>query len=282
MFRKILSSAKNKVKTPKIKFKKGNEQLEEELAARSDEFERKKQEWQDELEEKSEFLYIKSANEQKEEGVSQPLDTAFIEEKDGLPFLKCVFDVKYFKKEDIHLDVEDNQLVLQARTTEDGDDRIYTRTIIRKLDLPKHADPKMMRCDIKNGVLSIEMPFHLPPQKKPAGPNVFPIITDGQGNRKIRLMMFIGTDFTPDDVKVETNGKSLKIRAAYDEEIGKYGRQVTQREFNREYQLPDHLDVDHVTQTFSPDGRLFIEIYLKCEKAFKVEITSEDIDDIQS
>ena len=48
--------------------------------ADAEEFERKKQEWQDELDEMSEFLLLKSTEEQKEEGVEHPVDTAFIGE----------------------------------------------------------------------------------------------------------------------------------------------------------------------------------------------------------
>ena len=44
----------------------------------AEEFERKKAEWQEELDEMSEFLLIKSTEEQKEEGVQTPVDTAFI------------------------------------------------------------------------------------------------------------------------------------------------------------------------------------------------------------
>lgn len=248
------------------------------MMAENEEFERRKQEWQDELEEMSEFLYIKSATEQKEEGVNQPVDTATIEDIDGLPYLKAVFDVKYFRKEDITMQIVDDTLVLQARTTEDKDDRVYTRTIVRKLDLPKYVDTKMTHSEFKNGLLLIEMPFHMPPQRRPQGPNVFPIITDKDGRRKLRLMVYVGVDFTSDDIHIDTNGKSIKIRAAYDEEIGKYGKQVTAHEFNREYLLPEYIEVDEVVSKLAPDGRLFIELYLKDEKPFRCTVQTEEIE----
>ena len=46
--------------------------------ANEEEFERKKKEWQEELDDMSEFLLLKSTEEQKEEGVEHPVDTAFI------------------------------------------------------------------------------------------------------------------------------------------------------------------------------------------------------------
>ena len=63
-----------------------------------DEFQQKKQDWQDELDGMSEFLYIKSTEEQKEEGVENPVDTAYVVEKDGMPVLRAVFDVHHFKR----------------------------------------------------------------------------------------------------------------------------------------------------------------------------------------
>jgi len=49
----------------------------------------------------SEFLVLKSTEEQKEEGVDQPVDTAFIEDRDGMPILKASFDVHHFKPDEV-------------------------------------------------------------------------------------------------------------------------------------------------------------------------------------
>jgi len=66
----------------------------------------------------SEFLVIKSAQEQREEGVEQPVDTAYIGERDGMPVLKAVFDVHHFHTDDIELCVENDELTLEAVNTE--------------------------------------------------------------------------------------------------------------------------------------------------------------------
>jgi len=50
----------------------------------------------------SEFLVLKSTEEQKEEGVDEPVDTAFIEDRDGMPILKASFDVHHFKADEVN------------------------------------------------------------------------------------------------------------------------------------------------------------------------------------
>lgn len=49
-------------------------------AANAEELERRKQVWQEELDTMSEFLVIKSTEEQREEGVERLVDTAFVGE----------------------------------------------------------------------------------------------------------------------------------------------------------------------------------------------------------
>jgi len=49
----------------------------------------------------SEFLVLKSTEEQKEEGVDEPVDTAFIEDRDGMPILKASFDIHHFKPDEV-------------------------------------------------------------------------------------------------------------------------------------------------------------------------------------
>ena len=56
---------------------------------------------QEELDQMSEFLVLKSTEEQKEEGVDEPVDTAFIEDRDGMPILKASFDVHHFKADEV-------------------------------------------------------------------------------------------------------------------------------------------------------------------------------------
>ena len=54
----------------------------------------------------SDFLVLKSTEEQRAEGVECPVDTAFMEDQDGLPILKAVFDMRHFRPSDVKLTVE--------------------------------------------------------------------------------------------------------------------------------------------------------------------------------
>ena len=56
---------------------------------------------QEELDQMSEFLVLKSTEEQKDEGVETPVDTAYIEDRDGMPILKAIFDVHHFKPDEV-------------------------------------------------------------------------------------------------------------------------------------------------------------------------------------
>lgn len=228
----------------------------------------------------SDFLVLKSTETQKAEGVVHPVDTAYIDDRDGMPILKAVFDVSQFRPEDVHLDASDDQLVLIARGTDDSREcSIFRKTMIRRLDLPKFVEAKMMHCELsKDGVLTVEMPFHLPAQRRPPGPSVVPIVTDDDGRRKIRFSAHIGPDFTADDVQVALlDGNQLQMTAFYDAEIGYYGSQVTQRRLQRTFRLPQSVKVDAVHHSLSPDGFLKFEIVLVKEGPYKWEVTTEEL-----
>lgn len=227
----------------------------------------------------SEFLVLKSTEEQKEEGVEKPVDTAYIDDRDGMPVLKAVFDIHHFHPDQVHLSfTEDNHLILEARANDDRDVAVFKKTMLRRMELPKHVDTKMMRCDVSDaGILTIEMPFHLPPQRRPGGPSVVPIEEDADGRKKIRFTLLIGSDFCSDDVKVTANGKKLIIEARYDVAIGKYGEMCRERDFKKEFEIPDTIEVESVHHVLSPDGRLFVELLLKPKPPYKCDVTTEDI-----
>lgn len=276
VFKKFLSATKNKMKASNIKVKGGPgtscTQEDEE------EFEARKHEWQEELDQMSEFLILKSTEEQKDDGVDQPVDTAYIDDRDGMPMLKAVFDVHHFKPEEVQLSVEEGQLTLIAQCLDDRESAVFKKTMIRKVDLPKYVDHKMMHCDLDpTGVLTIEMPFHLPPQRRPQGPSVVPIVDDGDGSRKIRLSFFIGPDFTADDVRVEKTGQRLVVTASYDAEIGVYGFQVTQREFRKELRLPEHCQVERVEHSLTAEGKLHVDLILRSDRPYKCQVTTEEL-----
>jgi len=86
----------------------------------------------------SSFLVLKSTEEQRAEGVQRLVDTAYIEDKDGMPMLKAVFDIRHFSPDDVQLNVEGDQLILTAQCLDDTREcSIFKKTMIRKIDLPK-------------------------------------------------------------------------------------------------------------------------------------------------
>jgi len=51
---------------------------------------------------KSEFLLIKSSEEQLlTDEAGSPVDTAYVTERDGLPILRAVFDVRHFRPDEV-------------------------------------------------------------------------------------------------------------------------------------------------------------------------------------
>lgn len=146
------------------------------------------------------------------------------------------------------------------------EDKTYRKKIIRKLNLPKFVDPKMMRCEMsEQGIVTVEMPFHLPPVKKPEGPNVYPIMTDADGRRKICLAFSVGLSFTSDNITVDTDGQRLSIRASRAAIFDKYGQVTPGPDLKKEFILPDYIEVDNLSHVFT-DGKLTIDVFLKDEK----------------
>ncbi|ESO09886.1 hypothetical protein HELRODRAFT_190314 [Helobdella robusta] len=274
--KKFLKGTKNKIKTSKSA-KKSEDELDE-----NEEFRKRKQQWQIDLEEMSEFLVIKSTEEQKQDGVSELIDTAFIDDRDGLPVLKAVFDLHHFQTDDVTVEIENDQLLLVAQCNDDSREcSFFRKTMIRRLDLPKYVETRQLKCYLSpTNILTLEMPFHLPAQKKPSGPGIVPIEYDSLGRRKIKLRVPIGKEFVSDEVEVNmTDGQHLTIKACYNEEVGHYGSEITRRCIDKTFKLPDKLigKVEAVDYYLAADGTLNIEIYLKKEQSYKCQISREEI-----
>ena len=254
----------------------------EEVELSSEELEsaKRRQEWQDEMQEISEeFLLLKSTNEQQEEGMHPIVDSATVCDVDDLPTLRLTFDVHSFRIDDVILDVKENLLTLEASGEDEKNIALYRKKMLRKVELPPCVDSKHMYCDLTpTGFLYIMMPLYLPPQRRPSGMGVAPVITDANGLRKIRLSFPLGEEFTSDDVMVQLNDRLLTIRASYCAMYGKYGRQMASREIFREFRLPNNLDVERVDHYLSVGGRLYLEITLKkLDQHYRCHLTAEEL-----
>jgi len=89
--------------------------------------------------------------------------------------------------------------------------------MIRRIDLPDYVETRWMHCRLgctpdTSSQLTIELPFHLPPQRRPTpGPGIVPIVTDADGRRLIRFAVPIGPDFTVDEISVEVDSAARQV-----------------------------------------------------------------------
>lgn len=257
------------------------EEEKEDLALATKELERLVKKIEADRAEMKKFLVIKSTQQQKREGVERPVDTAYVENEDGRLWLRAVFDVHHFQPDEIEVKVENRQLQVKAQGLDDRETALFRKTMIRKIDLPDNVDVDATKCEQteEGGILTVSMPFHLPPSEhKPTGPATVPIITEN-GRRLIRLGIMIGPDFTMDDLKVEAEGQRLLIRASYDAEIGLEGAQVTRHELRKEFQLPEHIEVDEVSYELNKAGVLGVQILLKDnqQQLYRCNVTTEEV-----
>ena len=89
--------------------------------------------------------------------------------------------------------------------------------MLRRIDLPDFVETRWMYCQLGRTTdtasrLTIELPFHLPPQRRPTpGPGIVPIVTDANGHRLIRFAVPIGPDFTVDEIAVEVDSAARQV-----------------------------------------------------------------------
>lgn len=65
--------------------------------------------------------------------------------------------------------VENDQLILHAENIEERDVAVFKKTMIRKVDLPGFVDGKRLHCVRESDLLTVSLPIHLPPKKRPPG-----------------------------------------------------------------------------------------------------------------
>lgn len=78
-------------------------------------------------------------------------------------------------------------------------------------------------------------------------------------------------------VQVEAEGQRLFIRASYDAEIGLQGAQVTRHELRKDFQLPEHIEVDEVSYELNKAGVLEVQILLKDKQQYRCNVTTEEV-----
>ena len=85
--------------------------------------------------------------------------------------------------------------------------------MLRSVDLPEQAEVDALTYHIDaDGVLTAQMPLHLPPRRDEPPPGVVPIVTDADGRRLIRFAVPIGPDFAVDEVAVDVDPAARQVR----------------------------------------------------------------------
>ncbi|CAF4548123.1 unnamed protein product, partial [Rotaria magnacalcarata] len=126
------------------------------------------------------------------------------------------------------------------------------REFRREIGLPDGADPKNLTNTLDNdGILTINIPVsdYRPPLTPTYQTQQFNLPTNINTNDSSAVadqqlkLTFDLSGYKPDDVCVKVNDNVLKVQASH---VENSGRNQTNREYMREYVLPDWVDVDNL------------------------------------
>ncbi|CAF1300097.1 unnamed protein product [Rotaria sp. Silwood1] len=184
---------------------------------------------------------------------------------DGIKNVTYKFDLNQFAPEDIAIQVNDTMLKVTAvKQQRDGRNSTH-HEFRREIGLPDGADPKNLTNTLSaDGVLTIEIPVrdYRPPltptyqsQQYNLPTNINTNDSYSFGDQQLKLTFDL-SGYKPDDVSVKVNDNVLKVQASHVDNTA--GNQIN-REYMREYVLPDWVDVDNLRAKMSEDSTLTIE-----------------------
>ena len=235
--------------------------------------ERRRREWEDEVEKmRSDFFKLKPNETRRGSSEnlleSRPLNDIFYDDTGTGNKKFCVsFEVSEFRPEEISVRTQEHKLIVHAKHEEKGDGRSLSREFSRTVDIPKHVDPDRLSCCLSNdGVLQIEAPVPAPQysriedalRRSGAVPQTRagPVVQQQDGSKKFRIVVDIGTDYLPQDVSVKTIDKKLVLQAKHEEKS--QGRSSS-KSLSREFDLPESVEPNSVTASMTGDGKLILE-----------------------
>lgn len=82
------------------------------------------------------------------------------------------------------------------------------------------------------------------------------LVTEDDASRKMKFVVDVGPEFTPDDISVKTIDRKLAVTARHEERSE--GR-TSMREFSKEFELPEDVDPNSVVASMTDDGKLILE-----------------------
>ncbi|CAF0767013.1 unnamed protein product [Adineta ricciae] len=185
---------------------------------------------------------------------------------DGTKNVTYKFNLSEFAPEDIAIQVNDTMLKVSALRQERDGRTSNHREFKREIGLPDGADAKKLTNTLSaDGILTIQIPVrdYRPPLTPTHQPHQFNLPTNlssndsySVGDQQLKLTFDL-SGYKPDDVSVKVNDNVLKVQAVHIDNTR--GNQIN-REYMREYVLPDWVDVDNLRAKMSEDSTLTVEV----------------------
>ncbi len=235
-----------------------------------DDLETHRGEWKSEVEKMIEGLRIERAVQENAKingtlGRGEQAKNGFVDESSGQPVFKAFVDVSEYPPSGLSVTVDklQNKLIVTAKKpSEPGN---ITRSFTQKVSLPRYSDEGRIRTKLsKEGILCIEVPllFYFEPEKRKAKSFINQVKTGPRGGKSIEILVNVGQDVRPWELKVRVNEKGELLIHAEKEKETKSGDTVRHRELIKRYILPQHADVTRISSHLGDDGRLAVNIPL--------------------
>jgi len=185
---------------------------------------------------------------------------------DGTKNVTYKFNLSEFAPEDIAIQINDTMLKVSALRQERDGHSTSHREFKREIGLPDGADAKRLTNTLSaDGILTIQIPVrdYRPPTTPTQSSTAFHLPTNlgennsyAVGDQQLKLTFDL-SGYRPDDVSVKVNENVLKVQAVHIDNTR--GNQIN-REYLREYVLPEWVDVDQLRAKLSEDSTLTVEV----------------------
>ncbi|CAF0956527.1 unnamed protein product [Didymodactylos carnosus] len=178
---------------------------------------------------------------------------------DGTKTVSYKFNLGEFAPEDIAIQVNDTMLKITAIREERDNHNSYFREFKREID---GAEAKKLTNTLgSDGILSIQIPVRdYRPPPTPIQSNQFNLGSENDsyslGDQQLKLTFDL-SGYKPEDVNVKVNENVLKVQAIHIDNTR--GKQIN-REYVRQYVLPDSVDIDNLRAKMSEDSTLTVEV----------------------
>ncbi|CAF1027250.1 unnamed protein product [Didymodactylos carnosus] len=181
---------------------------------------------------------------------------------DGTRVINYTFNLSEFAQEDIAIHVNDTMLKVTASRNEQDGHSSSLREFKREIGLPDGAEAKKITSTLSSeGTLNIQIPVQdyrplptpIPSQQYNLGGGIDTYSLDDQQLK----FTFDLSGYRPEDVNVKVNENLLKVQAIHID--NSRGNQIN-REYSRQYALPNWVDIDSLRAKMSEDSILTVEV----------------------